>query len=205
MKWIDDGLREVRDFRRKPLSKRIQRVEDNVSPKEALKEATPQADQRSTQQATGNSAEKKPSGNSLLYDIQINKEDFTDEQYDYIKTLQKALSDPKSMKFRDVDSLVKAIGLTPEERQLMESEVRTMEKAPQTAKGSKENYVMVERLERLMKEDPSLVSVYDAWWKSVEQAVGKVNSRSELTPEQWKKIPPPPPKLEAMIEYIMPK
>ena len=46
---------------------------------------------------------------------------------------------------------------------------------------------------------------YDAWWKSVEAAIGKVNSRSQLTSEQWKKIPPPPPKLEEMIKYIMPK
>mgnify|MGYP004727795149 FL=1 len=115
------------------------------------------------------------------------------------------LSDPKATKIRDVNSLMKEIGLTKEEQQLIESEMRDWEKSPQTVKATHDDYVIIERLERLIKEDPSLNDTYDAWWKSVEAAIGKVNSRSQLTSEQWKKIPPPPPKLEEMIKYIMPK
>lgn len=203
MKWIDNGLREMRDFRRKPLSHRIEPCEEKASPREkptSQKEVKP-----ATQQQAKKPEQKKSSEKLLLYDTPIDRGNLTDEQYDYIQNLRKALSDPKAIKHRDVNALIKEIGLTKEEQQLIESEMRTLEKSPPTVEGSHDDYVVIERLERLIRDDPTLGDTYDAWWKSVEQAVGKVNSRSQLTPEQWKKIPPPPPKLEEMIRYIMPK
>lgn len=202
MRWIDNDLREIRDYRRKPLSHRIQKCEEKPSP---IEEAVSKTKQQAAQQKTEKPEEKKQPKDSLLYDTSIAKDNLTDEQYNYIQNLQKVLSDPKATKIRDVNSLMKEIGLTKEEQQLIESEMRDWEKSPQTVKATHDDYVIIERLERLIKEDPSLNDTYDAWWKSVEAAIGKVNSRSQLTSEQWKKIPPPPPKLEEMIKYIMPK
>lgn len=205
MKWIDNGLRDMRDFRRRPLPHRIQQYETKLTP---LEEAVSRKkEEQAIQQAKEKPEKKKPSKDSLLYDTPVDKANLTDKQYAYIQNLRSALSDPKVTKIRDVDSLIKEIGLTKEEQELIESEMRILEKSPQNvnSKASRDDYVMIERLERLIQEDPSLNDTYDAWWKSVEQAVGKVNSRSQLTPEQWQKIPPPPPKLQEMIKYIMPK
>ena len=193
MSRISHGLREIRELRRKPLVKTtIERVEPEEKKTEVQKP-----------KAEVSSSSKKPK-NSLLYDFEIDRSGMSDSDYEMAKKLQTIFKDPKYKAPKDKDSLLKEIGLKSSDFDMINSELRNCEQTKTKVQASEHDYAQLEKLERLLREDPSIFDTYSKWLESVEKAMGKsIGDPSSLTEEDLKNIPPAPEKLQELARFMM--
>lgn len=192
---MEAGLRGLRSSRRIPV---IQyNDEDEVKlpkPRErsvAVKEEQPKKET------------SKQNLSSLMFDFDIKQDNLSDAEFESVKRLYDALKDPKRSKARSIPELMKDIGLTEEEKNLIVSEMRSMPK-DETLHVDTTHQGEYDRLEELMRDDSSIMSTLAAWTKEVEKAIGKsIADPSKLTEEDFKKVPPVPQKLQEVVQFMM--
>ena len=140
---------------------------------------------------------------SLMFDFDIKQDNLSDTEFESVKRLYDALKDPKRSKARSIPELMKDIGLTEEEKNLIVSEMRSMPK-DETLHVDTTHQGEYDRLEELMRDDSSIMSTLAAWTKEVEKAIGKsIADPSKLTEEDFKKVPPVPQKLQEVVQFMM--
>lgn len=140
---------------------------------------------------------------SLMFDFDIKQDNLSDAEFESVKRLYDALKDPKRSKARSIPELMKDIGLTEEEKNLIVSEMRSMPK-DETLHVDTTHQGEYDRLEELMRDDSSIMSTLAAWTKEVEKAIGKsIADPSKLTEEDFKKVPPVPQKLQEVVQFMM--
>ena len=193
MSRINHGLQEMRELRRKPLVKTV--IEKVEREEKKPEEKKPEID-------TSSSPEQPR--NSLLYDFKIDRSGMSDSDYAMAKKLQSIFKDPKYKAPKDKDSLLKEMGLTSSDMDLINSEMKKIDQTKTTAKASAHDYAQLEKLERLLREDTSIFDTYNKWLESVEKALGKsIGDPSSLTEEDMKNIPPAPAKLQELARFMM--
>lgn len=140
---------------------------------------------------------------SLMFDFDIKQDNLSDAEFESVKRLYDALKDPKRSKARSIPELMKDIGLTEEEKNLIVSEMRSMPK-DETLHVDTTHQGEYDRLEELMRDDSSIMSTLATWTKEVEKAIGKsIADPSKLTEEDFKKVPPVPQKLQEVVQFMM--
>lgn len=190
---IHEGLREIRELRRKPLVK-------TTIQKEIKQESKPIVEKPAKKEPSSSEKPKE----SLLYDFEIDRAGMSDSDYKLAKQLQAALRDSNNGLPKDAQSLFKEIGITSKDFDRIGEEVKRFEQEKTKAPTSNHNYSQLAKLERLLSQDPSLFDTYNAWIADVEKAIGKdVGNPSILTEEDMKKIPPAPEKLQELARFMM--
>ena len=140
---------------------------------------------------------------SLLYDLPISREGFTDEEFESIQQLRDAVADPANLKSKSPQDLFKSMGLTASDRQFIESELRDIESKPLPSPKNVDT-TPFERLEKIMREDEGIYASFEQWMKEVEKVVGeKVNNPTSLTEEEIKNLPPAPVKVQEAMRYLL--
>lgn len=140
---------------------------------------------------------------SLLYDIPISHEGFTDAQYESVQRLRDVVADPANLKSKSPQDLFKSMGLTASDRQFIESELREIESKPLPSLQNVDT-TPFERLEKIMLEDEEIYDSFEQWMKKVEEVVGdKVNNPTLLTEEEIKNLPPAPLKVREAMQYML--
>lgn len=190
---IHEGLREIRELRRKPLVKTTIEKETKQEPEPIVEKPV---------KKEPSSAEKPKE--SLLYNFEIDRTNMSDSDYKLAKQLQAALQDPNNGLPKNTQSLFKEIGITSKDFDQIGEEVKRFEKEKTKTPNPNHNYSQLAKLERLLSQDPSLFDTYNAWIADVEKAIGKdVGNPSLLTEEDMKKIPPAPEKLQELARFMM--
>ena len=192
---MEAGLRGLRSSRRIPV---IQyNYEDEVKlPKPRERSVAVEEEQPKKETSKQNLS-------SLMFDFDINQDNLSDAEFESVKRLYDALKDPKRSKARSIPELMKDIGLTEEEKNLIVSEMRSMPK-DETLHVDTTHQGEYDRLEELMRDDSSIMSTLAAWTKEVEKAIGKsIADPSKLTEEDFKKVPPVPQKLQEVVQFMM--
>lgn len=194
MDRIDRGLREYRELRRKPL------IVDIVADKQEQK--IPEPVESKPKEEPKPKPEKKK--DSLLYDMKIDREGLSEDDYQYLTRLQKVLSDPSVVKVRDVNTLYKEIGFTEEDQKFIMEEMEKAKTAPPAKEMTPEQRAKISRMERFFYNDSSIQESYNSWLKEVEKVLGpKADHPESLTEEERKQIPRAPEKLREAFRYIM--
>lgn len=145
-------------------------------------------------------APQKP---SLMFDFKINQDNLSDAEFEQVKRLREAMSDPKRARSTNITSLMNDIGLTEEEKRIM---VKEMQSIPKDKPVHLDSAYQEEfrRLEQVMRDDGGVFPLMEKWTKDVERALGKsISDPTQLTEEDFKKIPPVPQKLLDVVKYMM--
>lgn len=191
------GLRELRASRRIPIVQ--YKDENNTSiPKPRERTVTVEEEQPKKEKVA-----PKDNISSLMFDFNIKQDNLSDTEFESVKHLYEELKDPKRTNVRSIPTLMKDIGLTEEEKNLIVSEMRSMpqDQPLHVDTTHREEY---QRLEDLLRDDASIMPTLDAWTKDVEKAIGKsISDPSKLTEEDFKKVPPAPQKLQDVIKFMM--
>ena len=128
----------------------------------------------------------------------------SDSDYVTAKKLQSIFKDPNYKAPKDKNSLLKEIGLTSKDMDMIDSELKKYEQTKTKVKASEQDYAQLEKLERILREDSSIFDTYNKWFESVEKALGKsIGDPSTLTEEDIKNIPPAPEKLQELARFMM--
>lgn len=192
---MEAGLRDLRSSRRVPMPQSVEfhSEEESMPNKQEVpeKEEAPKPEE---------AAPPKP---SLMFDFKINQDNLSDAEFEQVKRLREAMSDPKRARSTNITSLMNDIGLTEEEKRIM---VKEMQSIPKDKPVHVDNTYQEEfrRLEQVMRDDDGVFPLMEKWTKDVEKALGKsVSDPTQLTEEDFKKIPPVPQKLLDVVKYMM--
>ena len=192
---MEAGLRGLRSSRRIPV---IQ-----YNDEDEVKLPKPRERSVAVEEEQPNKETSKQNLSSLMFDFDIKQDNLSDAEFESVKRLYDALKDPKRSKARSIPELMKDIGLTEEEKNLIVSEMRSMPK-DETLHVDTTHQGEYDRLEELMRDDSSIMSTLAAWTKEVEKAIGKsIADPSKLTEEDFKKVPPVPQKLQEVVQFMM--
>lgn len=165
--------------------------------------ATPNSKAQSASSTQSHSSKPTRKRESLLYDIPISHEGFTDEQYESVQRLRDVVADPANLKSKSPQDLFKSMGLTASDRQFIESELREIESKPLPSLQNVDT-TPFERLEKIMLEDEEIYDSFEQWMKKVEEVVGdKVNNPTLLTEEEIQNLPPAPLKVREAMQYML--
>ena len=178
--------------------------EGSPYPQTASKSSQP-LDSKASSQPVQHPKSSKPNRTraSLLYDLPISREGFTDEEFESVQQLRDAVADPANLKSKSPQDLFKSMGLTTSDRQFIESELRAIESKPLPSLKNVDT-TPFERLEKIMLEDDGIYDSFEQWMKEVESVVGdKVNNPTSLTEEEIKNLPPAPRKLQEAMQYML--
>lgn len=192
---MEAGLRGLRSSRRIPV---IQYNDEDEVKLPKPRERSVAVEEEQPKKETS-----KQNFSSLMFDFDIKQDNLSDAEFESVKRLYDALKDPKRSKARSIPELMKDIGLTEEEKNLIVSEMRSMPK-DETLHVDTTHQGEYDRLEELMRDDSSIMSTLATWTKEVEKAIGKsIADPSKLTEEDFKKVPPVPQKLQEVVQFMM--
>ena len=159
---MEAGLRGLRSSRRIPV---IQYNDEDEVKLPKPRERSVAVEEEQPKKETS-----KQNLSSLMFDFDIKQDNLSDAEFESVKRLYDALKDPKRSKARSIPELMKDIGLTEEEKNLIVSEMRSMPK-DETLHVDTTHQGEYDRLEELMRDDSSIMSTLAAWTKEVEKAI----------------------------------
>ena len=192
---MEAGLRGLRSSRRIPV---IQYNDEDEVKLPKPRERSVAVEEEQPKKETS-----KQNLSSLMFDFDIKQDNLSDAEFESVKRLYDALKDPKRSKARSIPELMKDIGLTEEEKNLIVSEMRSMPK-DETLHVDTTHQGEYDRVEELMRDDAIIMSTLATWTKEVEKAIGKsIADPSKLTEEDFKKVPPVPQKLQEVVQFMM--
>lgn len=117
---MEAGLRGLRSSRRIPV---IQYNDEDEVKLPKPRERSVAVEEEQPKKETS-----KQNLSSLMFDFDIKQDNLSDAEFESVKRLYDALKDPKRSKARSIPELMKDIGLTEEEKNLIVSEMRSMPK-----------------------------------------------------------------------------
>lgn len=162
------------------------------------------------------SEEGKKSLSKAMSYLSLNEEDMDEEELKVMKEMNRLLSSNPKYKNLSPEELIEAIGLKPEDKELVQQGLHQMLSSAESEldkvdinelfpdlKDSYNDFVM--SLHKAITDDPSLQTELDSWLSDVKEKVGEdVKGMEALSDEEFAEIALPPERLRNALQKYSP-